>query len=127
MIPPEIAANVQAAAHELLLWVGFGTLTGLAGKAIMPGRDPGGTVGTLCMGIAGSVIGCGSLLLYDSSLRISPISGWGFVAATFGVLFLLIVYRVLSNSYVVEAVDGSARGPNGETILLTRRRRRRAA
>ena len=32
--------------HELLEWVGFGTLVGLAGKALMPGRDPGGAVGT---------------------------------------------------------------------------------
>lgn len=122
---PEMIQVFQAAAHEMLVWVGFGTLTGLTGKAIMPGRDPGGAVGTLCMGIGGSVLGCGSLLLYDSSLRITPISGWGFIAAVLGSLVLLIIYRVLSNSwFYAEAVDGST--GNGEKVAYRRRRRRAA-
>jgi len=39
-------------ANDILLWVGFGTLVGLAAKAIMPGKDPGGALTTLIMGIA---------------------------------------------------------------------------
>ena len=35
----------------ILIWIGFGTFVGLGAKALMPGRDPGGSVATLLMGI----------------------------------------------------------------------------
>jgi len=38
-------------------WIIFGLIAGLIAKAIMPGRDPGGCVITILIGIAGSVIG----------------------------------------------------------------------
>ena len=53
----EVPTDVQQLAHDLLAWVGYGTLVGLVAKAIMPGRDPGGAVATLAMGIGGSIIG----------------------------------------------------------------------
>ncbi len=124
MTSPQLIEMAQQAAHELLLWVGFGTLVGLAAKAIMPGRDPGGAVGTICIGICGSVIGCGSLLLWDSSMRITPISGLGFLTATAGSFVLLLAYRVLSNSYFVEPVDGDLK--DGDSVAYRRRRRRAA-
>ncbi|HEY4760243.1 MAG TPA: hypothetical protein VIH42_06665 [Thermoguttaceae bacterium] len=46
--------QVQQWANTVLVWVGFGTLVGLLAKAIMPGRDPGGAVATLLMGIGGT-------------------------------------------------------------------------
>ncbi|WP_240490302.1 GlsB/YeaQ/YmgE family stress response membrane protein [Planctopirus hydrillae] len=123
MLSPELMLAIEQAAHEMLMWVGFGTLVGLCGKAIMPGKDPGGAVGTVCIGISGSVIGCGSLLLWDSSLRISPISISGFIAATAGAFALLLFYRILSNSYfIVEAVDGGDLN-SGERVTYRRRRR----
>ena len=118
----------QQAAHELLVWIGFGTLVGLTAKAIMPGRDPGGAIATLLMGIAGSLIGCGVLLLFDTSYKITPISPLGFIAGTAGAFLLLLFYRILSNSYIVEATDGSMPSSQGTTVTYySRRRRRRAA
>ena len=117
----------QQAAHELLVWIGFGTLVGLTAKAIMPGRDPGGAIGTLLMGIAGSLIGCGVLLLFDTSFKISPISPVGFLAGTAGAFLLLLFYRILSNSYIVEAADGSVPSSMGTTVTYYNRRRRRRA
>ena len=55
---------LQEAVNEMLVWVGFGTLVGLAAKAIMPGKDPGGAVSTMLMGIGGSVVGCGTLRFF---------------------------------------------------------------
>ncbi len=128
MADSNLMAVAQQAAHELLVWVGFGTLVGLTAKAIMPGRDPGGAVGTLLMGIAGSLIGCGILLLFDTSYRITPISPLGFIAGTVGAFILLLFYRILSNSYIVEAADGSVPSTGGTTVTYySRRRRRRAA
>lgn len=98
----EIAAQ---AAHEVLLWVGFGTLVGLAAKAVMPGRDPGGTVATLMMGIAGSVIGCGTMAFISSEQRITPISPMGFVLATAGAFVLLFFHRLLAGTMFREGQD----------------------
>ncbi len=41
----------------ILGWIIFGLIAGLIAKAIMPGRDPGGCIITILIGIAGSVIG----------------------------------------------------------------------
>lgn len=128
MIDASLLTVIEQAAHDLLVWVGFGTLVGLAAKAIMPGRDPGGTIGTLMMGIGGSVIGCGLLLLIDSSYRITPVSPMGFVAGTAGAFIILFFFRLLSNSYVVEAQDGAAgMAPGVSTVTYYRRKKRRAA
>ncbi len=94
-IDPQWQAVIERSIQELLTWVGFGTLVGLTAKALMPGRDPGGTVATLLMGIVGSVIGCGTLSFFVSGAKITPISLWGFVAATSGAFLLLAFYRIL--------------------------------
>lgn len=93
---------VRSSLNELLRWVGFGTLTGLAAKAVMPGRDPGGAVATMLMGIGGSVIGCGTVLFFFRDVSIDPISGKGFFAAVFGAFTLLFFYRLLAGSFFTE-------------------------
>lgn len=122
-----LMAVLQQAAHELLVWVGFGTLVGLAAKGLMPGRDPGGAVGTMLMGICGSLIGCGVLLLFNTSYKITPISPLGFCAGTVGAFVLLLFYRLLSNSYIVEAVDGNVSNKTGTVVTNYGRRSRRKA
>lgn len=115
-------------AHEVLIWIGFGTVVGLSAKAIMPGKDPGGAIGTMLMGIVGCLIGCSVLLLFDSSFKITPISPIGFVAGTAGAFLLLLIFRLLSNSYFAEAVDGRVSGTPGTVLtkFYTRRNRRAA-
>jgi len=81
--------------HHLLTWIGFGTLAGLTAKAIMPGRDPGGAVATLCMGIGGTVIGCSLLMYFNGGQRISPLSPMGFVVGTGGAFVILAFARML--------------------------------
>lgn len=122
-----LMAILQQAAHELLVWVGFGTLVGLAAKGLMPGRDPGGAVGTMLMGIVGSLIGCGVLLLFNTSYKITPISPLGFCAGTAGAFVLLLFYRLMSNSYIVEAVDGNVSNKTGTVVTNYNRRSRRKA
>lgn len=103
MVTPEIQEVLEKSAHEVLVWVGFGTLVGLAGKAIMPGRDPGGAVATLMTGIAGCIIGCGVLMFFTNGTRISPVSLTGFLCGTGGAFVLLFFYRLLSGSLLLEA------------------------
>lgn len=116
---PELIQQVERLAHELLVWVGFGTLVGLLAKAIMPGRDPGGAVATLAMGIAGTIIGCGIVSYFWRGHWVSPISPLGFCVATGGAFVLLFFYKLLGGYYFEE----------GSGPLVRRRRiagRRRA-
>ncbi len=106
MDDPELIQAIEHGIHEVLVWVGFGTLVGLAAKAIMPGRDPGGTVATLMMGIAGCVIGCGILVFFRPEMRVTPISPLGFAAATAGAFLILFFYRLLAGSIFPEAEAG---------------------
>jgi uncharacterized membrane protein YeaQ/YmgE (transglycosylase-associated protein family) len=118
MATPQITLILQQAAHEVLLWVGFGTLVGLAAKAIMPGRDPGGALGTTLMGIVGSVLGCGVVAFFWQGQRIMPISTAGFAAGTGGAFIILLFYRLLAGTFFVEAEDG-------ERIMYRSQRARR--
>ena len=105
MTEAEVIEILRNSLNELLRWVGFGTLTGLAAKAIMPGRDPGGAIATMLTGIAGSVIGCGTALFFWRDMSIDPISMKGFFAAVIGAFALLFFYRLLSGSFFNETSD----------------------
>jgi len=68
-----------------------GLLVGVVAKLLMPGRDPGGFIVTILLGIAGSFIGAyvGSFLNMGT--------GWftSFVMAVIGAMLLLAVYRLV--------------------------------
>ena len=98
----QLPAVAQQWANDILVWVGFGTLVGLMAKAIMPGRDPGGAVATLAMGIGGTVIGCSVLMYFSNGQRVTPISPIGFVVATVGAFTLLFFYRLLGGRFFIE-------------------------
>lgn len=89
---PELASQL---AHYLLEWLGFGTLVGLLAKAILPGRDPGGALATVLVGVIGSLIGAGSLALMANGFHVSPLSPLGFVVAIVGATLLLVLYRLM--------------------------------
>ena len=106
MIDSETVRILEESVHELLEWIGFGTLVGLAAKALMPGRDPGGAIATLMMGIGGTGVGCGTGLFFFNGHRVTPLSPMGFAAATAGAFILLFFYRLLSGTLIEEAEDG---------------------
>ena len=105
MLEYQFPEAIQQWGNLILVWVGFGTLTGLLAKAIMPGRDPGGAVATLLMGIGGGVIGCGILAYFVESARVSPISPIGFIVAVGGAFILLFFYRILGGYWFVEGEE----------------------
>ncbi|MDX1947784.1 MAG: GlsB/YeaQ/YmgE family stress response membrane protein [Pirellulaceae bacterium] len=110
---------VQEWANTILVWVGFGTLVGLLAKAIMPGKDPGGAVATLAMGVAGTVIGCAVLSYFWKGQIVTPISPVGFCVATAGAFVLLFFYKLLGGYYFRED-EGPLTRRRG--IFTTRRR-----
>ncbi len=123
MADSEMMTLINDALHDLLVWVGFGTLVGLTAKAVMPGRDPGGAITTLIMGIGGSVIGCGLMMYFFDTYRVTPVSPVGFAVATGGAFILLIFYRLFSGSFFLEAEDGIV-GPRRKVWAFRRKRRR---
>lgn len=120
MTESEFFEVLRISVNELLRWVGFGTLTGLAAKAVMPGRDPGGAVATMLTGIGGSVIGCGTVLFFWRDATVDPISVKGFFAAVFGAFTLLFFYRLLAGSFFRETCERE-----DQLMHKTRRRARR--
>jgi uncharacterized membrane protein YeaQ/YmgE (transglycosylase-associated protein family) len=94
-------------------------VVGLLAKAIMPGRDPGGAIVTLAMGIGGTVIGCGLLSFLVEGQRVTPISPMGFAVATGGAFIILAFYRLLAGYWFVEGEH-----PRVRPRATPRRRRR---
>src|ERR1043166_4729387 len=82
--------------HTGLEWIGFGTLVGLVAKAVMPGKDGGGALATVIIGILGSVVGAALLAFFVEGTHVTPISVLGFLVALGGTSVLLLSYRFLS-------------------------------
>jgi uncharacterized membrane protein YeaQ/YmgE (transglycosylase-associated protein family) len=75
-----------------LSWIVLGLIAGALAKLIMPGRDPGGFIITILLGIAGAVVG-GFL---STLVGFGDISGFDIrsvVIAIIGAIVLLAVYR----------------------------------
>ena len=106
MADPELAQVAQQWVNDAFVWIGFGTVAGLMAKAIMPGRDPGGSVVTLSLGIGGALVGCGILAYSAPDYRVSPLTPIGFVVATAGAFVLLFFYRLMAGRIIREGGDG---------------------
>lgn len=98
----EFPAGAESLVNDVLVWIGYGTVVGLLAKAVMPGKDPGGAIATLAMGITGVIIGCGVLSLFGDGLRVTPISPGGLVCGTLGAFVILLFYRILGGYWVEE-------------------------
>jgi len=117
---PQFMDQVTQITNLILIWIGFGTVVGLLAKAIMPGKDPGGAVATLAMGVAGTIIGCGVVSYFWQGHIVSPISPLGFCVATAGAFVLLFFYKLLGGYYFNE---GSGPLVPRRQVLTTRSRR----
>jgi uncharacterized membrane protein YeaQ/YmgE (transglycosylase-associated protein family) len=101
-IGPDLSDKLQYAANLFLVWIGFGTVVGLLAKAIMPGRDPGGAIATVAMGVGGTIIGCGIVSYFLEGHAVTPISPAGFAIGTAGAFLILAFYRLLAGYWFIE-------------------------
>jgi uncharacterized membrane protein YeaQ/YmgE (transglycosylase-associated protein family) len=76
----------------VLAWILFGLIVGLVAKLLMPGRDPGGFIVTMLLGIAGAMIGG---FLGRAMGFYGPNQGAGFLMSIVGAIVLLFIYRKL--------------------------------
>lgn len=107
--------SAQQLVNDVLVWVGFGTTVGLLAKGVMPGRDPGGAIATVLMGIGGTIMGCGVVSYFNDGQRVIPISPLGMLVGLCGTLIILFFYKLLGGYYFVE----------GEYVTRSHRRSRR--
>ena len=78
--------------HGILGWIVIGFLAGGIAKLVMPGKDPGGCLVTILLGVAGAVL----------AGFIGKSIGWyqdgeaaGFIAAIVGAFIILFLYRMI--------------------------------
>jgi len=76
----------------ILAWILFGLVVGVIAKLLMPGRDPGGFIVTILLGIAGALIGgvVGRALGFYG-----PNEAAGWLMSILGAVILLALYRMM--------------------------------
>lgn len=78
----------------ILGWLLIGLVAGVLGKIIMPGKDPGGIIVTILIGIAGALLAG----FVAQSMGWQVAGGWrSYAAATAGAVALLALYRVFAS------------------------------
>lgn len=79
--------------HGIIAWIVIGGIAGAIAKFLIPGRDPGGCIITILLGVAGAVV-AGYIGQQIGWYKDSQ--GAGFVAAIVGALVLLLAYRMIA-------------------------------
>jgi uncharacterized membrane protein YeaQ/YmgE (transglycosylase-associated protein family) len=76
----------------VLGWILFGLIVGVLAKLVMPGRDPGGFLVTIAIGIVGALIGG---VMGRAMGLYGPQQNAGWLMSIVGAILLLWIYRVI--------------------------------
>jgi uncharacterized membrane protein YeaQ/YmgE (transglycosylase-associated protein family) len=77
----------------IISWIFLGLIAGALAKFLVPGKDPGGLIVTILIGIVGAILG-GFLGSFIGLGRVESFDLGGIVIATIGAIILLILYRL---------------------------------
>ena len=81
---------------SILSWIVFGLIAGVIAKLVMPGRDPGGCIVTMLLGIAGAFVGGFLYSLFTGGGAIQTQFDLGsFFLAVVGAVIILAIYRAV--------------------------------
>jgi uncharacterized membrane protein YeaQ/YmgE (transglycosylase-associated protein family) len=84
--------TMDFSAHSFIWIILVGLIIGAIAKLLVPGRDPGGCIITILLGIAGAVV---ASYLGQAIGWYRPGEPAGFIAAVIGAVLLLLLYRLL--------------------------------
>ena len=76
----------------ILAWILFGLVIGIIAKLLMPGRDPGGFIVTILLGIAGALLGG---FIGRAMGFYGPNESAGWLISILGAVILLALYRMM--------------------------------
>ncbi|HJR19998.1 MAG TPA: GlsB/YeaQ/YmgE family stress response membrane protein [Dongiaceae bacterium] len=79
-----------------IVWIILGLVAGILAKWIMPGRDPGGFIVTIILGIVGALIGG----FISVKLGFGDVTGFNIgsiIIAVLGAMLLLFIYRMVKS------------------------------
>ena len=79
--------------HSWLGWIIVGGIAGLIAKALMPGRDPGGCIITILLGIGGALV---AGYLGQALNLYRPGAPVGLIGAVVGAFIILLIYRLIA-------------------------------
>ena len=83
--------------YGIIGWIVIGLLAGGIAKLLMPGRDPGGCIITILLGIAGALIGG---FLGRAMNFYGPNESAGWLMSILGSIVLLALYRMMARRRV---------------------------
>jgi uncharacterized membrane protein YeaQ/YmgE (transglycosylase-associated protein family) len=75
-------------------WIILGLIAGVIAKWLMPGRDPGGFIITIVIGIVGALLG-GYLATAMGYGSVDGVNLWSLIIAVLGSMLLLFLYRLV--------------------------------
>ena len=79
----------------IISWIVVGLIAGILGKLIMPGRDPGGFLLTIVIGMVGAIVG-GLLVNLLGGVGVTGFNIWSILVATLGSVVLLALYQLFA-------------------------------
>lgn len=79
----------------ILAWIVFGLIAGIIAKFIMPGRDGGGVILTIILGIVGAVVGGWLATFFGIGGDVTGFNLGSFMVAVVGAIVVLAIYRLV--------------------------------
>jgi uncharacterized membrane protein YeaQ/YmgE (transglycosylase-associated protein family) len=92
--PTPSVTIIEEATMGIVSWIVLGLIAGVLAKLLLPGKDPGGFIVTVLLGIGGAFVGG----WIGTRLGIASFDGFtkqGIGVATAGAVVLLVVHRLL--------------------------------
>jgi uncharacterized membrane protein YeaQ/YmgE (transglycosylase-associated protein family) len=86
----QLAFTMDFGAHSFIWTILVGLVIGAIAKLLMPGKDPGGCIITILLGIAGALVGTWIGRIFAGE---NYVAGW--IMSVVGAMILLLLYRFL--------------------------------
>jgi uncharacterized membrane protein YeaQ/YmgE (transglycosylase-associated protein family) len=88
--PIQLDFTMDFSAHSIIWTLFIGLIVGAIAKLLMPGKDPGGCIITILLGIAGAFVGTWIGRVFAGE---NYIAGW--IMSVIGAMVLLLLYRFI--------------------------------